>query len=216
MKIFAGTYFSVFLSTNNGSDWTSINAGLNRSVYSLASSANETSGTNLFAGTFLGGVYLSTNNGTNWTEVNSGLSYENDYIYSLAILDQYIFAGTLHLNGGVWRRPLSEMVTSIENDIENYPAQFLLEQNYPNPFNPSTKIRYTIPNVIASETKQSQFVSLKIYDVLGKEVAGLVDEYKTAGEYEVKFNASQLPSGTYFYQLKAGEFTAVKKMILLK
>ena len=69
------------------------------------------------------------------------------------------------------------------------PSTFSLEQNYPNPFNPSTIIRYTIPNVIASETKQSQFVSLKVYDVLGNEVATLFEEYKPVGRYEVEFSA---------------------------
>ena len=77
-----------------------------------------------------------------------------------------------------------------------------LEQNYPNPFNPSTKIRYTIPNVIASGAKQSQLVTLKVYDVLGNEVATLVDEYKSVGKYEANFNANALTSGIYFYKLQ--------------
>ncbi len=96
------------------------------------------------------------------------------------------------------------------------PSTFSLEQNYPNPFNPNTKIRYTIPNVIASETKQTQFVSLKIYDVLGNEVATLLNEHTPSGSYEVEFDASNLPSGTYFYQLRAGSFIETKKMIVLK
>lgn len=96
------------------------------------------------------------------------------------------------------------------------PSTFSLEQNYPNPFNPSTKIRYTIPNVIASETKQSQFVNLKIYDVLGNELATLVNERRPSGSYEVEFDASNLPSGTYFYQLRAGSFVETKKMIFIK
>ncbi|MBV6421056.1 MAG: hypothetical protein DAHOPDDO_02325 [Ignavibacteriaceae bacterium] len=215
MNIFSGTYSSVYLSTNNGSDWTHISAGLNRSVYSLATYLNGASGNNIFAGTIFGGVFLSTNNGANWTAVNSGLSYENDYIYSLAVLDQYIFAGTLNPDGGVWRRPLSEMVTSVESDPENFPAQFILEQNYPNPFNPSTVISYRLP--VSSD------VTLKVYDVLGEEVATLVDEYKPAGKYEVEFNAlssfrlvRNLTSGTYFYQLRASSFIETKKMSLLK
>jgi len=208
MNIFTGTYFSVYLSTNNGSDWTHISPGLNRSVYSLATCVNGTSGTNLFAGTIFGGVYLSTNNGTNWTEVNSGLSYENDYIYSLVVSGPYIFAGTLHVNGGVWRRPLSEMVTSVENDSELIPEQFILEQNFPNPFNPSTKISWQSP--------VSGHQTLIVYDVLGNEVATLVDEEKPAGSYEIEFDASKLSSGTYFYKLQVGSFVETKKMILMK
>ena len=208
LKIFAGTYSGVYLSTNNGTNWTQLNAGPNRSVYSLAISQNEMSGTNLFAGTFLGGVFQSNNNGVNWTAINTGLPYENDYIFSLAILGQYIFAGTANLDGGVWRRPLSELVTSVEVTDDKLPTHFSLLQNYPNPFNPSTTISYTLST--------SDFVSLKVYDVLGNEVAILVDEEKPAGSYEVEFDATDLSSGIYFYQLQAGSFIETKKMILMK
>jgi hypothetical protein len=87
-------------------------------------------------------------------------------------------------------------------------SDFKLEQNYPNPFNPSTKIKFQIP--------VSGFVNLKVYDVLGTEVATLVNEEKFAGSYEVQFNASEFPSGIYFYTLKAGDFIQTKKMILIK
>ncbi|HEY6627265.1 MAG TPA: M14 family zinc carboxypeptidase [Ignavibacteriaceae bacterium] len=105
--------------------------------------------------------------------------------------------------------------TNILNDAEPV-YKFSLEQNYPNPFNPITKIKYTIPSVIASGAKQSQLVILKVYDVLGNEVATLVNEEKPAGSYEVNFNASQLSSGIYFYKLTAGNFIETKKMILMK
>jgi hypothetical protein len=85
---------------------------------------------------------------------------------------------------------------------------FSLHQNFPNPFNPSTSMQYTIGS--------RQFVTLKVYDLLGREVATLVNEEKPAGEYEVEFDGSNLPSGIYFYQLKAGSFVETKKMILLK
>src|SRR5690606_5091234 len=85
----------------------------------------------------------------------------------------------------------------IEAEI-NSPTKFSLEQNYPNPFNPSTSIQYAIGN--------RQFVTLKVYDVLGNEVSTLVNEEKPAGSYDVEFNASNLASGIYYYQLKAGDF----------
>ncbi len=85
-------------------------------------------------------------------------------------------------------------------------------QNYPNSFNPSTKISFTIPNV---GTGLALSV-LKVYDVLGNEVATLVDEHLEAGKYEVTFDASNLTSGIYFYRLQAGSFIETKKMILLK
>ena len=102
----------------------------------------------------------------------------------------------------------SDLVEINFNTINNYS----LEQNYPNPFNPSTKIHF----VIASTAKQSQLVTLKVYDVLGNEVATLVDEYKPAGSYEINFDASSRASGIYYYQLKSESFIETKKMILLK
>ena len=95
----------------------------------------------------------------------------------------------------------------IEVEIET-PSEFYLSQNYPNPFNPTTTISYSI--------KDAGNVQLKIYDVLGYEVATLVNEQKPAGNYSIEFDASKLPSGIYFYQLKTGGFIEIKKMILLK
>jgi len=88
------------------------------------------------------------------------------------------------------------------------PLTFALEQNYPNPFNPTTTIKYQIPEL--------SFVTLKIYDVLGREVTTLVNEEKLIGNYEVNFNAASLQSGVYFYRLQANNFTQIRKMILLK
>jgi len=88
------------------------------------------------------------------------------------------------------------------------PNKFKLEQNYPNPFNPSTKISWQSP--------VGSWQTLKVYDLLGKEVATLLDEYKRAGKYETDFNTSNLPSGVYFYRIQAGNFIDTKKMILLR
>jgi hypothetical protein len=88
------------------------------------------------------------------------------------------------------------------------PKTYSLNQNYPNPFNPVTKIEYAIPNDIK--------VTIKIYDILGREVNVLVNEVQTAGYYAINWNASNLSSGIYFYQMKAGNFYSVKKMMLIK
>jgi hypothetical protein len=88
------------------------------------------------------------------------------------------------------------------------PIEFSLAQNYPNPFNPTTVIKYQLP--------ENGFVTLKIYDILGKEVAALVDEFKEAGSYNVEFNASSLSSGLYFYKLQTGNFVSTKKMMLTR
>lgn len=106
-------------------------------------------------------------------------------------------------------------VTDI-NEQENFPGEFTLYQNYPNPFNPSTKIKFSIPSVIASGAKQSQFITLKVYDVLGNEMTTLVNEEKEPGTYEVNFDASSLTSGMYFYTLQTGNYSETKKMIFLK
>ena len=94
------------------------------------------------------------------------------------------------------------------------PKQFALEQNYPNPFNPTTTIKYSIPSL--ETTRRLVSTTLKIYDILGREVATIVNEQKAPGTYEVKFNASELASGVYFYKLSAGSFSLSKKMNIIK
>lgn len=121
------------------------------------------------------------------------------------------------IDGVVYGDTLTVAVDDEETPIVN---DFKLEQNYPNPFNPNTKIKFSIPSVTLRQAQSDNWVTLKIFDILGNEVATLVDEYKTAGKYEVEFNTStinhQTSSGIYFYQLKAGSFVETKKMILLK
>jgi photosystem II stability/assembly factor-like uncharacterized protein len=107
--------------------------------------------------------------------------------------------------------------SGIENEeFENVILNYSLSNNYPNPFNPATKIKYTIPSVTLRQTQSDIKVILKVYDILGREIATLVNEEKPAGEYEVEFHAANLPSGIYFYQLSAGDYRETKKMILLK
>ena len=199
-NLFAGTYdCGIFLSTNNGTSWTAVNNGLtNTYIWSLA-----VSGANLFAGTGGGGIFLSTNNSTSWTAVNNGLT--NTYVLSIAVSGTNLIAGTY---GGVWIRPLSEIITAVEESIDNIPARFSLNQNYPNPFNPVTKISFLIP--------QKSQIKLKVFDVLGREVQILADGIYEAGKYEIEFNATNLPSGVYFYKLQVGKFMQTKKMVLLK
>jgi len=108
----------------------------------------------------------------------------------------------------VWEYMLSNIVVSVEDDKTPSPASFLLEQNYPNPFNPSTTIRFSL--------SQREQVTLKVFDVNGREVAALVEGALNAGEHAVVLNSNELPSGVYFYQLRAGEFSQVRKAILMK
>lgn len=94
------------------------------------------------------------------------------------------------------------------NGIPEYPKEFTLEQNFPNPFNPGTSIQYSISSV--------QLVTLKVYDILGREIKIIANEEKAAGTYQINWNADNLQSGIYFYQLRIGDLKATKKMILLR
>lgn len=108
----------------------------------------------------------------------------------------------------VYFRKRSAATISVNETNSNIPASFELYQNYPNPFNSSTKIRW--------QSRVNSHQVIKIYDILGNEITTLVNEYKPAGVYEIQFDASQLPSGVYFYILKTGNFTQAKKMVLIK
>lgn len=130
-----------------------------------------------------------------------------------------------YLWGVVFYNENGVVLTSVK-DRPPQPSQFYLFQNYPNPFNALTTIMFSIsdsdlqnknnPGVSKIESNQHWRVTLKIYDVLGREIATPIDEYKTPGSYEVKFQSETLPSGTYFYQLRAGTFVETKKMIIIK
>jgi len=110
--------------------------------------------------------------------------------------------------GGPYRSDLPEITTSVGSDVSEVVNGFMLYQNYPNPFNPTTKISWQSP--------VGSWQTLKIYDVLGNEIATLVNEYKPAGNYQISFDASELVSGIYFYMLTANGFSGTKKMILMR
>ena len=103
----------------------------------------------------------------------------------------------------------SSITTSVKDlELEIISQHYSLNQNYPNPFNPSTRISYSIPS--------QSHISLKLYDVLGREVAILMNKEQPVGNYEVEFDASDLTSGVYFYRIQAGDFVETKKMVLMK
>ena len=113
------------------------------------------------------------------------------------------------------------VISDVTSPRDFLPVMFELFQNYPNPFNPTTKIKYSIPSPhssspLAKGRNEVGFVTLKVYDILGREIITLVNEFKEPGNYEVEFNDGSLASGIYFYKLQAGSFAETKKMILLK
>jgi hypothetical protein len=127
-------------------------------------------------------------------------------VSSLFITGDYLYASTTN---GFWKCPLS-MITLVADGSLNgtRPTKLSLSQNYPNPFNPSTIINYQLP--------VNSFVTVKIFDLLGREVQTLINKLESAGNHSAIFNAGNLTSGVYFYQLKAGNFVNTKKLILLK
>ncbi len=124
--------------------------------------------------------------------------------------DYWILSGIVHGSPG-----MDDIVSDINDENINHPVRFELSQNYPNPFNPSTVIKYSIPAVETGHAP-SLHIRLTVYDVLGREVATLVNKQQRPGEYSVNWNASSVSSGVYFYTLTAGSFTETKKMLLIR
>jgi len=150
-----------------------------------------------------GGVFKSTNDGVSFT--NAGLTISADQ--SLSYQNRILVATSGTSNGGVWIY-VDSTISGITNSNTASPDKFLLFQNYPNPFNPGTNIRYQIIN--------NSYITLKIFDILGKEIAALVNEKQNAGIYNIEWDAENYSSGIYFYKLTADGFTDIKKMVLLK
>jgi photosystem II stability/assembly factor-like uncharacterized protein len=190
----------IYCSSDYGLTWSEYSTGLpdTTSVLSLAINKDNV----VYAALANQGVYYLDVINNMWNPVDN-----SPYIKNVEVLqfdnDGFLYAGT-QVHSIIKSR---ETTVSVDEYL-NSNFYFLLSQNYPNPFNPTTTIRY--------EISERSFVTIKVYDVLGSEVATLVNEEKTIGDYEVEFDGSGLTSGIYFYQLKAGNFVETKKMILLK
>ena len=127
---------------------------------------------------------------------------------SLGITDMTMCFGFSTLRGAIINGITYGTVTNVKTNPKPFPSRFQLQQNYPNPFNPQTKISYSVP--------KESFITLKVYDVLGREVATLVQDKKQVGEYTVTWNADNVPSGVYFYKLTSNGFTETKKMLFIR
>jgi hypothetical protein len=243
--IFAGSYCGLFKSTDNGDNWNFLESfecgditsfaekndneiligGVDRFQGIYKSTDDGTTWVNIFNlqiplytnsiltlpddkiiissrwNDQIGGIYITSTDDTTWMQVNSGL--DDNISFGLELFDGFLYSiGKYEIYKSI------KQLTNIETGIPIIIDEFRLNQNFPNPFNPSTKISWQSP-VGSHQT-------LKVYDVLGNEVATLVNEYRNAGSYEFDFNTSSLSSGIYFYRLSAGSYTQTKKMTLLK
>jgi photosystem II stability/assembly factor-like uncharacterized protein len=192
-----------FQTTDGGNTWLQNTTMIGNGYFNDVFFTDFNNGT-IAGSTFFGGTILrTTDGGQNWilqisnTGELSGVSF-TDANNGWAVGDNGTILHTT--NGGV------SFVE--EEEINEIPSIYFLSNNFPNPFNPSTKINYSIP--------QSSNAEIKVFDILGNEIETLVNEVKPAGTYELTWYAGNLPSGVYFYQLKAGEFIETKKMLLLK
>ena len=174
------------------------------------------------AGIDHGFIEISKDDGSIWEKI--GENYKSmhttwekqiislqDYAEYNNILIRFGFTSDIMFNGAGWfidDIKIEDSSTDINDETNNLPMKYNLFDNYPNPFNPNTVMQYSIP--------KNESVKLKVYNMIGENIATLVDEYKQAGTYSVDFVSNGLPSGVYFYEIKAGNFNMINKMLLLK
>jgi len=204
---------SIYISEDGGYTWEIENSGLTDTSYYLSFYECPLNKNEIYT-LRSDGLYKSAKDNIYWNRIE-GTEYFPLFSYGYIFEDvgelknvfvdsisKVIYVGTAK---GIYKR---DLITEVELSNDYQPYQFTLYQNYPNPFNPSTIINYSI--------KENGLVTLKVFDVLGKEVQKFVDEDKEAGSYLIDFDASDLPSGIYFYTIQSGNFSASNKMILLK
>jgi hypothetical protein len=155
-----------------------------------------------------GRIAYSTDWGYTWEAQESGVSVELWQVYFINDDEGWIVGGGIGQPGVILHTKNGGVVSGVEAESIKIPGSYILEQNYPNPFNSITKIKFQTPN--------SQFVSLKVYDIQGKNISTIVSQYLTAGNHDYSFNAANLASGIFYYELITAQYREVKKMILLR
>ncbi len=209
-----------YISTNGGALWVRKVTGLITTAGNLPRGCIIRPGSNqeMYIGVdnaTAGGVYRTTDQGNTWTNFNGGViisSYATRTFAMRTVPDSTLFTGVGSTSvvsppgKGIYEYTF--IPVGVAGNNGKIPKDFALYQNYPNPFNPVTNILFDIP--------KESFVTLKVYDIRGKEVKTLADENRKAGSYNITFNAAALASGVYFYKLTAGDFTKTMKMILVK
>lgn len=224
----------VYKTTNYGANWTKVYTFSTKFIKDI-DFANPDTGCAVTQNE----IYRTTNGGLNWVQVNNGGSNAIEFadsrnVYTIGLKSTNAGASWVNTPLVCYAPHMRDLAfanadtgfivgffgrivkttngagvhVSISNTSTEIPGEYSLHQNYPNPFNPSTRIKFKIQN--------SNFVALKVYDMVGRQVATLVNEKLSAGEYEVTFDGAGLSSGVYFYRLQAGEFNETRRMVLLK
>lgn len=188
----------IFRSSDHGNSWSQVLSSVNVSALTRDASSPEA----MFAASDRG-IYQSVDAGASWRMYNNTLPTSK-----FVGIKKDPYSDTLYVatkDSGIYK--LFGLAVHVAEEYQ-LPKQCVLEQNFPNPFNPTADIRFEIP--------ESRFVSLEVFDVLGREVSALVNEWKLPGRYSVTWNAARFASGVYFYRMQAGDFVETKKLLLLR
>jgi hypothetical protein len=192
---------SIFKTTNGGSGWKFQTSGTQENlnaVFFASPDSGAVVGNN-------GTILATTDGGTNWYVDSSVANITTGNLYDLFALPS-METGWVVGDSGVIR--ISGTPVDVEPNMGYVPEKHSLSQNYPNPFNPSTTIEFSLP--------QASHTTLRVYNMVGEEVATLVSEELNVGKYTTQWNASGVASGVYFYRLQVGDFVATKKLLLLR
>ncbi len=191
-----------YISVDEGESWTQFGTGIPNET--IINKIDFYQG-GFFASTPIG-IYYKAHTVNNWVMINDGLPIPD--ISGLKVFGDEIFAGAgLMAHNGIWKRSAAQIV-GVKTISSEIPADFSLEQNYPNPFNSSSNVKFQIIN--------SGVVKIMVYDLSGREISTLVNEYKQPGSYEIKFDAKNFSSGIYFYRLESNNVKIARKFIILK
>jgi hypothetical protein len=157
-----------------------------------------------------GTIIYTTDGGTRWEIQDSGIQSPipmyTPHLQSVFFTDH--MTGYIVGDSGKILKTTTGGVMSIKDNVNTQPEYFLLDQNFPNPFNPVTQITYSLP--------KASFVELKIYNLMGREIATLVSEKQMAGKYQLEFNGESFPSGVYFYKLETPQYVETKRLLILR
>lgn len=204
----AGKDSSILFSSDNGDNWVKQNTNSRRRFNSVFFVNENTGWAAGYRYPDTTNIIKSSNGGVTWFNLKNLYSNTLNSIFFIDENTGWAAGNKYPSESGIILKTITGGLNAINTFSIQSPIEFRLDQNYPNPFNPSTVIRYSLTG--------NKYVSLKVYNALGNEVANLVNEKQNAGTYEVDFNGSELSSGIYFYKFTADNFTDTKRMILLK